>query len=178
MWREVCTAARRLRRVQPVSRHPGGGSFGKLIGEQGHAEMGYHTPDVGVGVATWAIRREWARTHWRESANLMWRNLEHAKTGAFSEHAKTKAVHTAARCVGRRTPSHRDTPRERHQPHTPPHGAAAGVSSTGDTDHKTNPNSGEATVLCPRSCACVWLCKTDSLVWATSRGRSPLLYCR
>jgi hypothetical protein len=36
------------------------GSFGKLIGEQGYAEMGYRTPEVGVwgGVATWAIRRE------------------------------------------------------------------------------------------------------------------------
>ena len=33
-------------------------SFGKLIGEQGYAEMGYRTPEVGVGVATWAIRRE------------------------------------------------------------------------------------------------------------------------
>jgi hypothetical protein len=48
-------------------------SFSKLIGEQGYAEMGYRTPEVGVGVATWAIRREWAMTHWRESANLMWR---------------------------------------------------------------------------------------------------------
>ena len=64
-------------------------SFGKLIGEQGYAEMGYRTPEVGVGVATWAIRREWAMTHWRESANLMWRNLEHV-TGAYSEHAKKK----------------------------------------------------------------------------------------
>jgi hypothetical protein len=45
-------------------------SFGKRIGEQGYAEMGYRTPEVGVGVATWAIRREWAMTHWRESANL------------------------------------------------------------------------------------------------------------
>ena len=44
-------------------------SFGKLIGEQGYAEMGYRTPEVGVGVATWAIRREWAMTHWRESAS-------------------------------------------------------------------------------------------------------------
>ena len=26
-------------------------SFGKLIGEQGYAEMGYRTPEVGVGVA-------------------------------------------------------------------------------------------------------------------------------
>ena len=32
---------------------------------------------------------EWAMTHWRESANLMWRNLEHV-TGAYSEHAKKK----------------------------------------------------------------------------------------
>jgi hypothetical protein len=39
--------------------------------------MGYRTPEVGMGVATWAIRREWAMTHWRESASLMWRNLEH-----------------------------------------------------------------------------------------------------
>ena len=51
--------------------------------------MGYRTPELGVGVATWAIRREWAMTHWRESANLMWRNLEHV-TGAYSEHAKKK----------------------------------------------------------------------------------------
>jgi len=51
-------------------------SFGKSIGEQGFAEMGYRTVEVGVGVATWAIRREWSMTHWRESANLMWRNLE------------------------------------------------------------------------------------------------------
>ena len=64
-------------------------SFGKLIGEQGFAEMGYRTVEVGVGVATWAIRREWSMTHWRESANLMWRNLEHV-TGAYSEHAKAK----------------------------------------------------------------------------------------
>ena len=64
-------------------------SFGKLIGEQGYAEMGYRTPEVGVGIATWAIRREWSMTHWRESANLMWRNLEHV-TGAYSEHAKAK----------------------------------------------------------------------------------------
>jgi hypothetical protein len=64
-------------------------SFGKLIGEQGFAEMGYRKPEVGVGVATWAIRREWAMTHWRESANLMWRNLEHV-TGTYSKHAKTK----------------------------------------------------------------------------------------
>ena len=28
-------------------------SFGKLIGEQGYAEMGYRTPEVGVGIATW-----------------------------------------------------------------------------------------------------------------------------
>ena len=40
-------------------------------------------------MATWAIRREWAMTHWRESANFMWRNLEHV-TGAYSEHAKKK----------------------------------------------------------------------------------------
>jgi hypothetical protein len=64
-------------------------SFGKLIGEQGYAEMGYRTPEVRVAVATWAMRREWAMTHWRESANLMWRNLEHV-TGAYSEHAKKK----------------------------------------------------------------------------------------
>ena len=51
--------------------------------------MGYRTPELGVGVATWAIRREWSMTHWRESANLMWRNLEHV-TGAYSEHAKAK----------------------------------------------------------------------------------------
>ena len=51
--------------------------------------MGYRTPDVGVGVAPWAIRREWSTTDWRESASLMWRNLEHV-TGAYSEHAKTK----------------------------------------------------------------------------------------
>jgi hypothetical protein len=38
-------------------------------------------------------------THWRESANLMWRNLEHV-TGAYSEHAKAKRyypVHAAPR---------------------------------------------------------------------------------
>ena len=70
-------------------------SFGKLIGKQGYAEMGYRTPEIGVGVATWAIRREWSMTHWRESANLMWRNLEHM-TGAYSEHAETK------RCTQRR----------------------------------------------------------------------------
>jgi hypothetical protein len=66
------------------------GSFGKLIGEQGYAEMGYRTPEVGSGVATRVIRREWPMSHWREwSANLMWWNLEHV-TGAYSEHAKTK----------------------------------------------------------------------------------------
>ena len=63
--------------------------FGQLIGEQGFAEMGYRTVEVRVGVATWVIRREWAMTHWRESGNLMWRNLEHV-TGAYSEHAKKK----------------------------------------------------------------------------------------
>ena len=31
-------------------------SASSLIGEQGYAEMGYRTPEVGVGVATWAIR--------------------------------------------------------------------------------------------------------------------------
>jgi hypothetical protein len=31
-------------------------SFGKLVGEQGYAEMGYRTPEVGVGVATWDQR--------------------------------------------------------------------------------------------------------------------------
>jgi hypothetical protein len=51
--------------------------------------MGYHTPEVGVGVATWEIRRGWPMTHWRESASLMWRNLDHV-AGAYSEHAKTK----------------------------------------------------------------------------------------
>jgi hypothetical protein len=66
-----------------------------FIGEQGYAERGYRTPEVGVGVATWAIRREWSMAHWRESANLMWWNLEHV-TGTYSEHAKTK------RCVQRR----------------------------------------------------------------------------
>ena len=60
--------------------------------------MGYRTPEVGVGVATWAIRREWAMTHWRESANLMWRNLEHV-TGAYSEHAKAKR-YTQRRAAG------------------------------------------------------------------------------
>ena len=39
---------------------------------QGYAEMGYRTPEVGVGVATWAIRQGWSMAHWRESANLMW----------------------------------------------------------------------------------------------------------
>jgi hypothetical protein len=30
-------------------------SFGKLIGEQGYAEMGYRIPEVGVGVAYWFL---------------------------------------------------------------------------------------------------------------------------
>ena len=82
-------------------------THGKLIGEQGYAEMGYRAPEVGVGVATWVIRR----------ANLMWRNLEHV-TGAYSEHAKTKreAVHAAPQRVGRRAPCNRDAPCERRQP--------------------------------------------------------------
>ena len=82
-----------------------------VAGEQGFAEMGYHTVEVGVGVATWAIRRGWSMTHWRESANLMWRNLEHV-TGAYSEHAKAE-LYTQLR-EGRRTPRRRDAPRERH----------------------------------------------------------------
>jgi hypothetical protein len=82
---------RRLRRVQPVSRPPGG----ELHRGAGLRGEGDRTPEVGVGVATWAIRREWSMAHWRESANLMWWNLEHV-TGTYSEHAKTK------RCVQRR----------------------------------------------------------------------------
>ena len=63
---------------------------GKLVGEQGYTEMwmGYRTPEVGVGVATWAIRREWPMAHWRESANLMWRNLEHVRSGSRSATAR------------------------------------------------------------------------------------------
>ena len=79
--------------------------------------MGYRTPEAGVGVATWAVRREWSMTHWRESANLMWRNLEHV-TGAYSEHAKRgdEAVHAAPQRVGRRALRSGDAPCERHQP--------------------------------------------------------------
>jgi hypothetical protein len=84
--------------------------------------MGYRTPEVGVRsgggdmYTTWAIRREWAMTHWRESANPMWRNLEHV-TGAYSEHTKKKRYEHRAptRGVGRRAPRRRDAPRERHQ---------------------------------------------------------------
>jgi len=78
-------------------------NFGKLVGEQGYEEMGYRTPEAGVGVATWAVRRGWSMTHWRESANLMWRNLEHV-TGAYSEHAKRgdEAVHAGTRSTAAR----------------------------------------------------------------------------
>ena len=92
-------------------------SFGKLIGEQGYAEMGYRTPEVGVGVATWAIQREWAMTHWRESANLMWRNLEHVTgDGRVLGARQEEALRAPTRGVGRRAPRCGDAPRERHQP--------------------------------------------------------------
>ena len=77
--------------------------------------MGYRTPGVEVGVATWAIRRERPMIHWRESANLMRWNLEHV-TGTYSdaakkghttykssEHALMKANELGARAVTVRT---------------------------------------------------------------------------
>ena len=90
-------------------------------GSRATRELGTALLEVGAGMATWAIRRGWSMTHWRESASLMWRNLEHV-TGAYSEHAKTKkytqrrgawgGAHRAAgthranvvtrRCVGQR----------------------------------------------------------------------------
>jgi hypothetical protein len=121
-------------------------SFGKLIGDRGarlDAGMGYRTPGVGVGVATWAIRRERPMIHWRESANLMRRNWEHV-TGTYSDAAKKgqttykrseyakgqdEEVHAAARRVGRRAPRSGDAPCERHQPQA--HGAATDRRGSG-----------------------------------------------
>jgi hypothetical protein len=80
--------------------------------------MGYRTPEVGVGVATWAIRWEWAMTHWRESANLMWRNLEHV-TGAYSEHAKKKRYEHRREAWGdahRAAGTHRENDTSRKRP--------------------------------------------------------------
>jgi hypothetical protein len=109
-------------------------SFGKLVGEQGYTEMGYRTPEVGAGVATWAIRREWSMTHWRESANLMWRNLEHVG-GACDAHraagthrangTSRKRNHTG-RCHGGRT---FDTEPYRYQKNRTPNNPTSGVSA-------------------------------------------------
>ena len=113
-------------------------SFGKLIGEQGYAEMGYRTPEVGVGVATWAIRREWAMTHWSESANLIWRNLEHVTGRCVLGARQDEALHAATRGVGRRrAPRRRDAPRERHQSQAPPHGAGCGERTAGERGRET-----------------------------------------
>ena len=57
--------------------------------KQGRLPFSYINTGWCSTTTPWAIRREWAMTHWRESANLMWRNLEHV-TGAYSEHAKKK----------------------------------------------------------------------------------------
>jgi hypothetical protein len=109
-------------------------SFGKLIGEQGYAEMGNRTPEVGVGWQR-GIRREWSMTHWRESAQPHVAELG-ARDGSVLGARQDEAVHAAPRRVGRRTPSCRDAPRERHQPQAQPPGAAAGgagVSSACDS---------------------------------------------
>jgi hypothetical protein len=59
-------------------------------------------------------------THWRESANLMWRNLEHV-TGAYSEHAKMKRYEHRREAWGdahRAAGTHRANDTSRKRGHT------------------------------------------------------------
>jgi hypothetical protein len=99
------------------------GSFGKFIGEPGYAEMGHRTPEVGVGVATWAIRREWSMTHWREAANLSHVAELRARDGSVLGARQGEAVYAAPRRVGRRTPrsrTHRANGTSRNRNHRAP----------------------------------------------------------
>ncbi len=100
-------------------------SIGKLIGEQGYAEMGYRTPEVGVGIidvgaSTRRVHDALARVSQPHVAE------PGARDGSVLGARQGEAVHAAPRRVGRRTPRRRDAPRERHQPQAQPPGAAAG----------------------------------------------------